>query len=639
NPTGDFDWGIIDDYNPQNSIEIVGSVGDSIHFMPTVAYTTVNIWVSYYDAEAERLVRDTVGVRVIPAKPASVVIEGAVPDTSRPDQSALRNPAPLDTLRISPEQASSSDFYAVARDGFGNFCYPVGPPIGSASWTTWDSEIATASNGAKTELGQGLAVRVADKGSTSLGVTARIGSATFEDDAVLVVDDITYTEIRLGVIVNEEFVPIDTLQLGAYSDTTLVAWGKRSDNGEWESARVDFTSGGLDFLPRPSTSVESWAFRSDDNGEGWIQGSVDGITSSRVVVFANSGPASMVLYPQEGDPENQIPLPDRDTLAAGESIEIFAKLFNGKDEWLEEYESADSLVSRITWQLSDDDATLESSNGNSTSFSSTVAHKTYTVTGVYTYRGLTVAKSIEIFVKPGPADHFDIQPDSVVTSLYSEDDFKAYYFGKDENELTVWAVIRDKYGNYVSHPDHAQWRSTDTEFVDVSGRTGSSALITRKITYSVDQMYIVVEGNGLKPDSIEVNSEGENSIATSKNPFIPRVTVIEETVSPRTYEFYRDVIGNKRTGVLIGIEANRPLRPGKSGVFGKVVIYDAVGNVVMSSGAELKKAKASNTYGFVWDGTNEKGRLVGPGIYLVRVSGEMVDGKKYSKQKKVGVSR
>lgn len=639
NPTGEFDWGIIDEYNPQNTIEVVGSVGDSVHFMPTAAYTTVYIWVSYHDPEADRLVRDTVGVRIIPAGPASVVIEGSVPDTSQSDEPALRSPAPLDTVRISSVQSSSSDFYAVARDRFGNFCYPVGPPNGSVSWSTQDSQIATASNGPQTGLGQGLAVRVADNGSTFINATARIGNGTFEDDALLVVDDVTYTEIKLGVIINGEFTSIDTLRLGAYSDTTLVAWGKRSDNGEWESAEIDFSSGGLDFRPEPSDRVESWTFRSDDNGEGWIQGSVNGVTSPRVVVIANSGPASMEFYPQAGDPRNQSPLPDKDTLAAGESIEIFAKLFNGKGEWLEEYETEDSLLSRITWQLSDNDAELEVSEGNSTSFSSTVAHKTYTVTGVYSYRGVTVAKSIEIYVKPGPADHFDIQPDSIVTSLDSEDDFTEYYFGRNEDELIVWAVVRDQYGNYVSHAQNALWRSTDTEFADVSGRTASSALITRKITYSVDQMFIIVEGNGLKPDSIKVNSEGENSIATSKNPFIPRVTLIQETVSPRTFEFYRDVIGDKRTGVLIGIEANKPLRPGKSGTFGNVVIYDAVGNVVMSKGVELKRARAANTYGFVWDGTNEKGRLVGPGIYLVRVSGKMVNGETYFNQKKVGVGR
>ncbi|MFP4162662.1 MAG: fibro-slime domain-containing protein [Chitinispirillaceae bacterium] len=639
NPTGDFDWGIIDDYNPQNSLEVVGSVGDSVHFMPTAAHTTVQIWVSYHDEEADRLVRDTVAVRIIPDEPASVVIEETVPDTNKRTDSNLRNPAALDTVHISSQQTQNSDFYAIFRDGFGNFCFPAGPSVGSVSWGTQDSEVATATNGPEAELGQGMALRVADRGSTTLDVTVSTGGGNFHDDAVLVVGDVSYTEVTLGVIVDGEFKPVDTLKLGTYGDTTLVARGKRSDNGEWESVKVRFTSGDLDFPSLPPDNVDSWTFRCEDSGEGWIQGSVNGGISDRVVVVADFGPASMELYPNEGDPGNMTSLPQKDTLRAGESLDIYAKLFDGKGEWLEEYESQDSLISRISWQLSDkENATLDS-EGSMTTFSSTVAHKIYTVTGIYTHDNRSVSKSMEIYVEPGSPDHLDIQRDSVVTSLDSDDDFTEYYFGKNENELTVWAVVRDRYGNYISHADFAQWKSTDTEFAEVSKKSGSSALITRKITYTVDKMFVIVEGNGLEPDSIQVNSEGENSIAISENPFIPNVTRIEETVSPRALDFYRNVIGEKRTGILIGIESNKPLREDINGSFGKVVIYDAVGNVVMNESVDLKEAKAANAYGFVWDGTNEKGRLVGPGTYLLRVNGVMVDGKSYFNQKKIGVTR
>ena len=70
-----------------------------------------------------------------------------------------------------------------------------------------------------------------------------------------------------------------------------------------------------------------------------------------------------------------------------------------------------------------------------------------------------------------------------------------------------------------------------------------------------------------------------------------------------------------------------------------MVIYDAVGNVVNC--IERKNvAESSKGVAFVWDGRNEKGRLVGGGTYLAMVSIEDSQGKKYAPSKhKLGVKR
>ncbi len=642
NPSGQFTWGLIDQFNAPTTLQTVGTVGDSIHFSPTLAYTTVKVWVRYYDPSAQRMVMDTVSIRVIPGDPDAVSIEAAIPDTSNLADAKLRGAVPLDTVRISSTQNSTSDFYAVLRDQYGNYCYPAGPPSATATWSSAQTDIAIAKNGAQVALGQGLAERGGQSGTTTINVSAQVGSSTFSDDVAIRVNNITYTALQLGVMVNGEFKKIDTLILSSNTDTTIVAIGQRSDNGEWEPASMQLRAGGMSFSPAPSGGeISSWTFHCNDRGEGWAQGSVQGAVSQQLVIIARLGPASMAFYDKPGSPENLIPLPDRDTIRAGDTISIYAKLFDGSGKWLNDFESADSLRNRITWRVTrSTDAFFGPTTGNMSRFSSIVANQTYTVTATYSHLGIIVSHSMDIHVLPGEPVSLDIQKDSVVANLYDKDDFKDYYFAKTENNLVIWAVTRDKYGNYVGHATQAQWQSTNNEFADVSGRAGSSALVTKKLNYAVDQMYIIVSQDGLTPDTLKMNSLGENSLTAGPNPFIPNVTPISSFLSQEGMNFYSNVIGEQSKGLLIGVESPKPFKKdGRTGKIGKVVIYDAVGNVVASSRVELKQAKAANTYGAVWDGKNEKGRIVGPGVYLLRISAEQVDGKPYLKQKKLGVAR
>ena len=111
----------------------------------------------------------------------------------------------------------------------------------------------------------------------------------------------------------------------------------------------------------------------------------------------------------------------------------------------------------------------------------------------------------------------------------------------------------------------------------------------------------------------------------SNNPFIPQKTKISTAVQ----NYYAPVIqkqvavefANKDYGTVIGIQVKgKPLQeiPGPvDSTFGKAVVYDAVGNIVRSNLYVFKAA--GNDYGIYWDGTNDNGRLVGRGIYLVRV--------------------
>jgi hypothetical protein len=149
-------------------------------------------------------------------------------------------------------------------------------------------------------------------------------------------------------------------------------------------------------------------------------------------------------------------------------------------------------------------------------------------------------------------------------------------------------------------------------------------------------------------DAAEVGAKGEPSLAIGPNPFVPGRSRVADAFRGSSTKYYENVPGVKenRPGVLIAAEGAKPLKPsgavgsGADGKtpYGKVVIYDAVGNIVRID-ALYEAGGARRAYGVVWDGKNTKGRYVGPGTYLVWVTGTDVDGSALKVRKTVGVTK
>jgi len=133
-------------------------------------------------------------------------------------------------------------------------------------------------------------------------------------------------------------------------------------------------------------------------------------------------------------------------------------------------------------------------------------------------------------------------------------------------------------------------------------------------------------------------------VCTKNTPFNPGRTEIDNRVG----YYYSNVIqkqiqaipGSDPTrGVVVGVEVKgKPLKSitGSDSLFGKVVVYDPVGNAI----AELGVFKAQgNDYGIYWDGRNKNGRFVGTGIYLFHISTTDVENKTHFDKLKVAVKR
>ena len=248
------------------------------------------------------------------------------------------------------------------------------------------------------------------------------------------------------------------------------------------------------------------------------------------------------------------------------------------------------------------------------------------------------------------------------------------YFTSGVENLTAYAVLYDKYGNYVglaavkraggnndwSASGNPNWRVEDTKVATVNPPNGSTTTVHKEYMGEGTNSWLRVEyevcggtlGQGVcvtLKDSVDVGSRNTGAVAIGPNPFVPGKTSLSEKLPNNTLGFYENVInksgggGNRdRKGILIAVDSPKPLEPSGNppdnlGVdsYGKVVIYDAVGNVVKT--ASLVQATGA-AYGYVWDGKNQKGRYVGPGTYLVRIDGRY-EGEKFFVQRKIGVTK
>jgi len=285
-----------------------------------------------------------------------------------------------------------------------------------------------------------------------------------------------------------------------------------------------------------------------------------------------------------------------------------------------------------------------------------------------------VSKEAGMSVKALEPERIYIQKDSVPKPYNSNAKAlkDSVYFSAADEYVKVYAVLRDKYGNFAGYAETkprqsandwyseggAQWTSLDTNVATVSPRTGSSPIVHKEfmgegtrgeliVSYRVCWVRSGSDGRdtcATLSDTVNVGSRSEGGIAVGPNPFSngPNGRSISEALDSRVIEFYRDAINNAGgpgvKGVLIAVDAPGPI-DGKDKRFGKIIIYDAVGNVVkVESLSESNRARSS--YGYVWDGKNTKGRFVGPGTYLVRVSGNVVsDGSTVKLQRMVGVKK
>lgn len=353
-------------------------------------------------------------------------------------------------------------------------------------------------------------------------------------------------------------------------------------------------------------------------------------------------PYELLFYRIAGAPDvsGNLPIGGTITIPAGEPLVVFGHLFDSTKVWQQ------NLDQYIKWRILESGTGVvpEPATGEQTSV--TFSKSGVTVTLVASFSDPTnLARPpsearLTINVLPGPPFRLEIIENSTPKNFTGDDKFIELVMGKGDQSKMVYAILRDRFGNYIRLAESAYWRSDAPVITQVSPTIGSFTNVTKSKNADGEESFITAVQDGLS-DTLKITSAGGTSIAATPNPFIPGITDIP-TFGSGPYQVFNNYKNHK--GTLIGIETPRPLVPvdsarnGDLSSYGKIIIYDALGNLVRAD-LKLIMATTSRAYGAVWDGTNMAGRYVACGTYLWVISARMADGKPFSAKIKVGVTK
>lgn len=294
-------------------------------------------------------------------------------------------------------------------------------------------------------------------------------------------------------------------------DTTLWAKGLRADgSGIWDAVQVQWSnSTNLTFDNSAPTGI-SWTFRPTTAATGKIYISMGTLKDSITAIFSPGLPNRMALYPAAGTPDiaGNLAYPPAITATAGQPVPLYSKIFSTNNEWLSSYEGANAPM---TWTITDPlgnpttAGTLNTYTGSMAAFAGTKAYQSVRVTATFT-GGIT--QSIIITIQPAAASQLVIEPDATGKTAYPNVAHRAgtVTIGGTSTAISVYAVLRDQFGNFVSFSDPTTWTSRNSSVVgDSVGNASVGEGICIRIA-ATGQAYVVAQdvGNPALSDSVLV---------------------------------------------------------------------------------------------------------------------------------------
>jgi hypothetical protein len=437
--------------------------GFSTTFTPLRAYNTVYVIAEL--AVNGGLISDMVKIVVKPAVATHVVIEAKPGSSSSPnadDPVGLTVFGPTDTIHY---------LYAVLRDAYGNYV----ANYQSGTWKSLDSSIVKAASGVAVN-GEGVITRKGNAGDTKLVVHSADFSLT--DTAEVQLNNITYDSLR---IVTNDSVAISGLVLRTDQDTTLLVEGKRSDTHAWEYVAADWSLlGTITTNPPAPKSAMTWTIAPTDTGTGHIIVSFGASAPDTIKVsFVHGLAMKLVLYPGVNQLNNQTPLPSPATaiaVAAGDTLSMTARVLDQANLWLADYATITAPISWRIEQLIGNPPTdsLVAVAGYMAGFSSRRAYNSVYVIATFELGAKQFSDTVTITVGSGAASHLSIEPNPNWQGSPNHDNpVDSITLLSNQNNVKVYAMIRDNYGNFVGYSLHTAWQTRDSSVAGVeNGITG-----------------------------------------------------------------------------------------------------------------------------------------------------------------------
>ncbi len=429
--------------------------GSFITFSPKKAYITYQITAVFQ--ENGRTIPTSVNVYVKPGPVDHLVIEGSPTPTGR----ARNYDSPLNGLSFGEKDTFQTAF-AILRDADQNF---VSPSL-STGWQSLNELLFTAAEGVAV-LGEGQIRRIGETGETDIIAWNRMNTA-LRDTLRVRATDFSYDSLRIVV---KDSIRITELIMPSTEDTLLQVLGLRSFDKKWVPVLADWTytsTGGNQTHP----GEKDWLFAPGDTGSGKITVTLGTAVPYSVNVMITPGPAnSLSLYPKRGavtaanvaypNPTTKI------TAVAGKNFPLAAKIFDQKNVWLSEYESAPKNA-LITWSKIEmvgyDSTGVFKSTGNSTaqgdsvSFFPIKAYQQVYIVAKLTENGREFIDTVLLDIVAGdPRGLFIEASSNWQASPNKPNPVDTIRILGNMTNTPTYAILRDSLGNFARYSTKTTW--------------------------------------------------------------------------------------------------------------------------------------------------------------------------------------
>ena len=504
-PDAPISWSLQDISGPGSQAVLSSAKGDSTIFTGTRAYNVVKVTAVFVENGAT--ITQSMNITVTPDTANHLVIEL--------DSLALANHPNGDNragqVTIGKTDTATSA-YAVLRDQFGNFVRYSNP----TTWSSRDNTMADARTGDDPIHGQGLIVRRTNSGETV--VLARDGVHTELFDTVVVkLNDITYDSLQIRVGMNAAD-RIHNLTMTTDQDTSLYVFAKRSDNGQWELVSGSWSVNPKITNPPAPGAAKTWTFMPTDTGRGWIKVTMGNAAADSISFLSQHGsPDHMVLYPAAGAPfgsNAKYPDPSQPVVdTAGSLFPVVAKVFDKNGVWLSQYEGSPYDTSAVfTWKLikaSGNADSLRNTRGFQTQFSPTDAYTTDSIIATFSGGGGQLfIDTVAVRVVHGKADHLVLEADANwQTHPNGDNPVDTIWIPTNATHGSVFAIVRDKFGNFVDYSTATAWLARDPIVTARDGQTSQGEGIIQRAPTVVQGQTTVVGNSQAYPglhDSVRV---------------------------------------------------------------------------------------------------------------------------------------
>jgi hypothetical protein len=238
--------------------------------------------------------------------------------------------------------------------------------------------------------------------------------------------------------------------------------------------------------------------------------------NDNAAAYSYSTPLSFQIYSKEGMPNatHKYPSPQVSYLIfVGDTMALVGKIIDNLGTWLSEYETD---TAPITWEYhpqpgSADSMVFTRRSGAKTLF---IAPLRYSYSTGYIIGGFLLNScylydtvSVQILLKPDTDYCLVIEPSPDMSiSPNQSNPVETMDITSQDSSRSVYAILRDKYGNYVRCSRNTKWMSSDTSTAAVqSNDTSLGEGIITCLKYGSALITASDAMNSARIDSVEVN--------------------------------------------------------------------------------------------------------------------------------------